>query len=167
MAETQTIFSSKIKYKGIFDFQDFYKFCYLWLTEETGLKLTESKYKEKVIGDAKNLEIKWEGYREITDYFRFNFEATFEITTMTKIEVNKDGRKVTMNNGTVELKIKGVLTRDYKGKFEISATKKFMRSVYEKWIIPSRIEEFEGKIAEDCDEFLSQAKAFLDMEGKR
>lgn len=167
MAEQETIFSSKIKYKGIFDFQDFYKFCYLWLTEETGLKMLEDKYKEKVVGDSKNIEIEWSGKKEITDYFRFDVKVTFEITAMTKVEVNKEGRKMTMNNGTVELKIKGILVRDYKGKFEISATKKFMRSVYEKWIIPSRIEQFEGKIAEDCDEFLSQAKAFLDMEGKR
>ena len=27
--------------------------------------------------------------------------------------------------------------------------------------------EFMGKIAGDCDEFLAQAKAYLDLEGKR
>jgi len=42
-----------------------------------------------------------------------------------------------------------------------------MRGIYEKWIIPSRINEFESKIIGDCDEFLSQAKGFLDIEGKK
>ena len=42
-----------------------------------------------------------------------------------------------------------------------------MRGVYEKWVIPSRIEQFEEKLISDCDEFLSQAKAYLDLEGKR
>ena len=64
------------------------------------------------------------------------------------------------------MKVKGVLVRDYDGKFESSASRKFYRSVYEKWIIPSRIEEFEEKVAVGCDTFLSQVKAFLDLEGK-
>ena len=72
-----------------------------------------------------------------------------------------------MNNGSVEIKIKGTLIRDYEGKFETTSTKKFMRSIYEKWVIPSRLNEFEEKIIGDSDEFLSQAKAFLDLEGKK
>ena len=71
------------------------------------------------------------------------------------------------NKGGVEIKIKGDLIRDYQGKFEINAFQKFLRSIYEKWVIPSRIEEYEGKLAGDCDEFLAQAKAYLDLEGKK
>jgi len=44
VAEKDKIFSSNISYKGIFLFPNFYKFCYDWLTEETGLDITESKY---------------------------------------------------------------------------------------------------------------------------
>jgi hypothetical protein len=72
-----------------------------------------------------------------------------------------------MNEGSVKLSTKGILVRDYKGKFEMSAFNKFLRSIYEKWVIPARIEEFKDKIARDCDEFLNQAKAYLDLEGKR
>jgi len=63
--------------------------------------------------------------------------------------------------------MKGIISKDYDGKFETTAFKKFLRSIYEKWVILSRIEEFEGKIIKDSDEFLSQAKAYLDLEGKR
>ena len=49
MAEKDTVFSSTVKYKGIFSFRDFYKFCYEWLTEETGLNpFSEEKYSEKI-----------------------------------------------------------------------------------------------------------------------
>ena len=72
-----------------------------------------------------------------------------------------------MNNGLVEMKVKGSLIRDYDGKFEKTASRKFMRSIYEKWVIPSRINQFEEKLVSDCDEYLAQAKAFLDLEGKR
>ena len=167
MAEKDTVFSSKMKYGGIFNFKDFYKFCYDWLTEEMGFHVSEAEYEEKIGGNTKDMLIKWEGQRELTDYFRFDVKVEFRITNLSKVELNRDGKKIKTNEGSATVKVKGVLVRDYKGKFEVSASKKFMRSVYEKWIIPSRVEEFQGKIAGDCDEFLSQAKAFLDLEGKR
>lgn len=167
MAEKEQIFSSKIKYEGIFSFKEFYKFCYSWLTDETELLVFEDKYTEKLKGNAKDIDISWVGERKVTDYFKFQIKATFQILKMTEVQVNKGNAKVTMNEGSVEVKIKGNLIRDYEGKFETSAFKKFLRSVYEKWVIKARVEQFEGKLISDCDEFLSQAKAYLDLEGKR
>ncbi len=167
MAEKETIFSSKIKYDGILSFTDFYKFCYNWLTEETGLIVAEEKYAEKLSGESKNIDVVWAGKRKLTDYFQFEAKITFKVLALTQIEINKDGKKIKTNKGNVEVGIKGVLVRDWQGKFEKDAFRKFLRSIYEKWIIQSRVEQFEGKIVGDCDEFLSQAKAWLDLEGKR
>lgn len=167
MAEKETIFSSRIKYNGIFSFKNFYKFCYDWLNEESGLSIAEDKYGEKLTGDSKELEVKWSGSKKMTDYFKFEAEIVFKVLNLTKVEVNKEGVKVEMNKGSVEVEIKGILVRDYDGKFETTAFKKFLRSLYEKWVIASRIEHYEDKIISACDEFLSQAKAYLDLEGKR
>ena len=167
MAESDTIFSSKTTYNGIFNFGDFYNFCYAWLTEEIGLIIMEKKYSEKLSGESKSLEIKWEGFKEMTDYFKMNVKVDFRINNLTKVEINQGGVKINTNKGTVEMKITGILARDYKGKFETTAFKKFLRSTYEKWVIPSRIDEFQGKVAQECDEYLNQVKAYLDLEGKR
>ena len=167
MPEKDQIFSSKAKYDGIFSFKDFYKFCFDWLTEETELNMAETKYSEKITGDAKNIDIEWEGYRKLTDYFKFTIKVTFKILNLKKVEINQGGVKVETNKGSVEIKVKGTLVHDWEGKFETSGRQKFWRSIYEKWIIPSRIDQFENKIISDCDEFISQAKAFLDLEGKK
>jgi hypothetical protein len=167
MAEKDTKFSSKVKYNGIVDFPAFYKFCYDWLDQEVNLDLSEEKYSEKIEGDAKNIDVAWVGQRRLTDYFRFDVKVEFRILGLTKLEIVQDGRKIKTNKGSVEVKMKGILVRDYQGKFDVNASRKFMRSIYEKWVIPARIEEYENKIIGDCDEFLSQAKAFLDIEGKR
>lgn len=167
MSEKETIFSSKIKYKGIFSFKDLYKFCYDWLTEETGLIIVEDKYNEKLSGDMKEIEVEWTGTKDMTDYFRFEGKIKTKVTELKKVEVNKGGAKVEMNSGAVEISMKGNLVRDYDGKFETTAYKKFLRSLYEKWVIPSRIEHYEDKIISDCDEFLNQTKAYLDLEGKK
>jgi len=167
MAERDTIFSSKVKYSGIFNFQDFYSFCYSWLTDEKGLRMGENKYTEKLTGDSKRVEIEWNGFKDLTDYFRFEIKVEFVASGLKKVEINQKGVKIETNSGSIEIKVKGVISRDYKGKFETSAFNKFLRSIYEKWVIPSRIEEFMGRIVGDCDEFLSQAKAYLDLEGRK
>ena len=167
MAEKDTIFSSKIKYTGIFSFKDFYLFCYNWLTDETDLVISEDKYSEKISGDSKNIDIEWDGERKVTDYFKFNIKVAFKVIALTEVEIQQNGSKIKTNKGKVEISTKGILVRDYEGKFETNAWQKFLRAIYEKWVIPSRIIEFENKIAEDCDEFLNQAKAYLDLEGKR
>jgi len=168
LGEKETIFSSTIKHVGIFSFTDFYKFCYEWIKEETGMDpLTETKYEEKLKGDEKEIVVEWKGEKKLTDYFRFDAEVKFEIRALKNIEIEQSGKKIKTNDGSVKINIKGILVRDYKGKFEMSAFRKFLRSIYEKWVIPARIEEYEGKIAGSCDEFLSQAKSYLDLEGKR
>ena len=167
MAEKDTIFSSKTKYGGIFSFKDFYAFCYDWLTEETGLTISEDKYSEKISGDSKSIDIEWTGTRKVTDYFKFEVKIKFKVIGLIEVEIQEGSAKIKTNKGSIQVDVKGVLVRDYEGKFEQTAGKKFLRSIYEKWVIASRIEEYEDKLAGSCDEFLNQAKAYLDLEGKR
>ncbi len=167
MAEKDKIFSSSMKYTGIFSFKDFYKFCYDWLTEETDLDISEDKYSEKLIGNAKDIKITWTGVKKVTDYFKFEIKVEFEIIKLTEVEIEQGGAKVKTNQGEVKTKVSGTLIRDYDGKFEKDAFRKFLRSIYEKWVIKSRIDQFEEKLFGDCDEFLGQAKAYLALEGKR
>jgi hypothetical protein len=167
MAEKDKIFSSKIKYGGVFSFGDFYKFCFEWLRDEVGLDLIEEKYAEKLSGDSKNIDVEWSGSRKITDYFKMEVKVSFRIISLTNIEITDGNRKVKTNKGSVEVSIKGTLVKDYEGKFEKSAFQKMLRGIYEKTVIPSRVSEYEGKVMGDCDEFLAQAKAYLDLEGKK
>ena len=167
MPEKETIFSSSIRFNGIFSFKDFYNFCFQWLTEETGQEISEKKYKEKLSGEQKEIKIEWEGGRKLTDYFKFEINVKFEVTQLKEVEITQGREKIKTNKGDIKINVKGILVRDYNGKFESSAWKKFLRGIYEKWVIPSRIEQFEDKIAGDCNEFLSQTKAYLDLEGKK
>jgi hypothetical protein len=167
MSEKETIFSSKIKHTGLFSFKSLYKFCYDWLSEETGLDISEGKYAEKVSGDSKEIDVEWSCSRKYTDYFKVQAKVKFAVKGLKEVEVKQGEAKITTNKGNVEIGVKGILERDYSGKFEKSAFQKFLRGIYEKWVIASRIEQYEDKLIGDLDEFLAQTKAFLDLEGKR
>ncbi len=167
MSEKDKIYASKVKYGGIFSFPDFYKFCYEWLRDELGFIVAEDQYVEKIKGDAKDIEFKWTATKEVTDYFKFEVKVDFRILGLKKVEVIQNNVKVKTNEGSVEIKCSGTLIRDYNAKFETNAFQKILRSIYEKWIITSRINDYQDKLAGDCDEFLAQVKAYLDLEGKK
>lgn len=168
MAEKDTIFQTKLKAKNcFFNYPSYYKFCYDWLMNEIGLNsFTEKGYSEKISGDSKEIDIKWEGSKKITDYFQMDVKVTFKILAMKKVEVVKDGvKKVVDNAASNEVAIKGLLVHDFQGKFEKTAWGKFIRGIYERWIIPERVDEMEGKVFGDLDEFTGQIKAYLALEG--
>ncbi|MCF7910568.1 hypothetical protein K9L16_02765 [Candidatus Pacearchaeota archaeon] len=167
MAEKTKVFSSKVKYDGIFNFRDFYGFCYDWLTGQLGFDLMEDMYSEKIVGDAKEIEIKWACEKKLTDYFKFESEIKFRIGGLKNVEVTQEGKKFNTNKGSVEITMGGTLVRDYQGKFEQDAFRKFLRGIYERWVISSNVEQFEGLVFSESDEFLAQAKAYLDLEGKK
>jgi hypothetical protein len=167
MPERETIFSSDVKYGGVFSFKDFYQFCHEWLTEEIGLYVEEGTYQEKISGDSKSIEVEWKGSKKLSDYFKFETRISFVVGGLTNVEAVQEGIKIKTNRGSIKVSVKGDLVRDYQGKFEGTAFKKFMRSIYEKWVIPSVVEQMEGKVVGACDRFLGQAKAYLDLEGKK
>jgi len=167
MPESDEIYSNKTTYRGVFNFAEFYKFCYDWLVDETDLDFVlEKKYSEKIDGNSKNIDVEWDGFKKITDFFKFKFNIKFKIIKLEKVEINQGGIKTSTNKGTAEIKVKGTLIRDYEGKFERNAFQVFLRNIYEKWIIPSRIDAMETKLFISCETFLEQAKAFLDLEGR-
>lgn len=160
-------FDSKIKYSGIFDFKEFYQFCFKWIKGELEMKVVEEEYEEKLKGNEKELKIKWKCSIKVTDYFEYEMGVDFDIKRMVEVEVVRDSSKIKTNQGEIKLSVKGIFVKDPKGQFESDAKTKFMRGIYEKFIIPSRIKEYEDRLVADCDEFLAQAKAFLDLEGRK
>lgn len=108
-----------------------------------------------------------DGTKDMTDYFRFKIKISYTIKNLTQVKIKKDGTEVETNKGSVGIKVKGLIVKDYQNKFEMTAFKKTLRAFYEKYIIQSTIKEFKGKIATECDEFLTQAKSFLDLEGRK
>lgn len=165
MAERDKIFESKVVHSGIFDFKETYAFAYSWLIDE-GYEVREKKYSEKVKVDGKEVEISWEVWRKISDYFKFYATVKWRILRMNSVEVEKNGVKVKLNKGQPEIKIQAYLERDYEKKWEGRAFRKFLRGLYDKYIIKHRIDQYEEKLFKEFDEYATQLKSFLTLEGK-
>ena len=166
MAEKDTIFKGKIKQEGMFDFKEFYSFAYDWLNGE-GYGVAEKAYSEKIAGDAKDIEIEWEAKKKVSDYFRFVIKMSWKILGMKKIKVKRENKEISMNTGVVEIKFSAVLVKDYESRWEDAPIWKFLRGLYDRYIIKSRIDDYGDKLTEDLDELIVQCKSFLAIEGKK
>ena len=96
MSEKDKVFDSKIKQASVFEFKEFYRFLYTWLSDNE-YDVTEKVYSEKITPSGKEIEIEWEADRKISDYFKFVIKVTWRILGMVDVEVQKDGKKAKMN----------------------------------------------------------------------
>ena len=167
MPEETAVFKGKLKHSGIFEFKELYKFAYNLLKEGKGLAIIEKAYGEKVTPDGKEIEIEWEGNKTISDYFKLKVITKLKVTGLNSVEAEKDGKKVKMNKGDLEINVEAKMIRDFEGKWEKSPFMKFTRSIYDKYIIKNKISEVEEGLARDCDDFLAQIKGFLSLEANR
>jgi len=167
MAEKDTLFKTKIKHAGTFDFKETYRILFEWLVDQ-GYDVNEKSYKENIgAGGAKELEIEWEASRKVSDYFRFIIKVNWHIIGMTSIEVEIDGVKQKMNKGQFELEAKSILEKDYDEKWTSSPFLKFLRTLYDRYLTKERTEQYEGKLIGEFDELVAQCKSFLALTGKR
>jgi hypothetical protein len=166
MSEKDTILSEKIWYVGIADFKEYYEYAYDWLIGED-YRIIEDKYKEVHRGEGKDMEILWKADKKITDYFKISLELKWKVLGMVDVEVEMDGKKRKMQKmAECKITLKGILEKDYSGKWGVKGSQKFLKELYNKYIIPQRTEEMEGKTREIVQKFKEEMKAYLDLIGK-
>ena len=167
MVEKDTITKERLRQAGIGKFKDIYLYAYNWLVDND-FAVIEEMYEEKVGPNGKDLAIEWSATKTLTDYYRANLKIKWKILGLSDVEVEIDGvRKKT--NKFVELTIdaKGILEKDYRGKWETSSFSRFLSDMYHKYIVYERTEQKEGEVLDYVKDFLEDMKAFMDITGRR
>jgi hypothetical protein len=163
MAEKDIVHSGKINQSGIFNFREMYTFAYDWLNDH-GYVVTETNYSEKVSGDSKDIDITWDATREVSDYFKFSINLSWRILGLKKTTVKREGKEITSNTGIIGISFRATLIKDYENRWEDHPSWKFLRGVYDRYIIRSRIEQYRDKLIAELDEVIEQCKAYLRLE---
>lgn len=167
MAEKDVILKEKVKYSGYGNFKDSYSYAHDWVKNE-GYSVVEEQYTEKVKGNSKDIDIVWKASKKITDYFKIELDLKWKILGLESVEVEVDGKKKKMDK-FVELgiEIKGTLIKDYQNEWNKSATTKFFKELYNKFVIPSRTEQMKEKVEGIVQDFKEEMKALLELTGKK
>ncbi len=166
MAEKDILIREKAEYTGVFDFTASYEYAFQWLRDEQ-YNVVEEKYNEKVTPEGREITIEWKAYKEITDYFKSEISIRFELKRVVDVEVEIEGKKKKMNKGMYRTELKGVLIRDPKARWESTGMYQFLREIYNKYIIPGRVDQMEDKVKDDAIAFKEAMKSFLEFSGSR
>jgi len=165
MAEKKEVYKQKVKQTGYWNYKELYNFCFNWLKDE-GYKLKEKEYTEKITSVGKEIILKWEASKKITDYFKQVMKVEWHILGMKDAEIEQEGKKVSTNKGEVKITVKAELVRDYEERWEDRPFYKFLRGVYEKYVIRATKEEYENNLEDKAKDYLKEIKAFLNLSGR-
>ncbi|MBI4159175.1 hypothetical protein HY500_02860 [Candidatus Woesearchaeota archaeon] len=130
----------KIRWQGVTNFAEVYKFMKLWL-EDRGFadeKTLEKKFTERrFAGGVKNLEIHWVCSRKESNYFYYDMEVTFLILGMSEVEIQVGDVKRKMDKGDVEIRV--IASVRYGG--DVWDKSSFIDRIYFNFIGRRRLEE--------------------------
>ncbi len=167
MVEKDQILKETMDHTGLFSFSDFYTYAHTWLKDNL-YGVNEERYGEKVSGNAREINFEWKAIRNLTDYFRIEMIIRITVKGLVDVEVEIDGKKKKMNKGNISMDLRGNLIKDPKSTWdETKPIYKFLRELYDKYIIPKRIVAMEEKIEFDARAFKDELKAFLELTGQR
>ena len=85
---------------------------------------------------------------------------------MKDAEVEQDGKKISTQKGEVAIEFKAELVKDYEERWEDNPFWKFLRGLYEKYIIRTTVDEYEDDLEDDVKEMIKDVKAFLQLGGR-
>ena len=106
-----------LSYKGLFSCEELYKLIDHWLREKAYTK-HEIVNNEQVFKDGRQIEVEKEPYKKITDYAKYVINVKIKMKEMKDVTVEQDGKKVSLNEGNVEVIFTGFLELDYEGRWE-------------------------------------------------
>ena len=161
MSHASKVLEQKVKKKGYWDFKELYNFCFNWF-KDRGYKLAEKEYTEKDTG-TKEVKIDWEIKKKVSDYFQNKMVLEWHILLLEDVEIERDGKKVKTNKGDLKLTFKVDLVSDYEGRWEDKAFNKFLRGIYDKFIMKTTTDEYEERLKEVAQEFVADVKVFLEL----
>jgi len=163
--QKKEVYKQKVKQKGYLNYIDVYNLAYDWLKDHN-YKLKEKLYTEKLQPNGKEIILNWEAYKKVTDYFKNVIQIKWHILGMKDAEIEINGKKVATNKGEVGMEFKAELHKDYEKRWEDKPIWKFLRSLYEKYIIRTTVDQYEDDVEDDAKEMIKDVKAFLQLGGR-
>jgi hypothetical protein len=160
MAQKEQVYKEKITQIGYWDYGEVYAMLYNWL-KDNGYNISEDSYKEKLSSNGKEILIEWKAGKKVTDYFKYNITLSWHILGMKDAEVEIDGKKTKTNKGELEVTFRGTIIKDYESQWESKIIWKFLRGMYEQYIIKKTIDEYSGDLEDDVKDMISDLKSFL------
>ena len=161
-------FAGAIKFRGVVDFEEVYKFIFKWL-EDRQFYPYEDSYIYKF---PQEFFVKLRGEKKVTSYVLYRLRINFESTFCDLVDVEKDGKKKKMFSGSLRImffsEVETDYERDEKGNrlWEANPWTERLKNFFEKIVWKTRFEvEHPDTIQDEAFEILDEVKTLMSMHG--
>jgi len=163
MAEKKLVIDQKrLNYTGLFSVTDLYQLIDNWLREYAYDKF-EKKNEEIVGPTGKDIILELRPWLKITDYAKNEIRIKIFMKDVKEVEVEKDGSKIKLNQGEVQMIFDGYTVTDYENRWENKPVFVFLRAIFDKYIFEFYSNKFEDVLIEDVNHLYMTVKSFLNL----
>ena len=148
----KTFFGEELRVKGEVDVKKLYKSLIPWFSEN-GYNFSEKGITSSDKPEGQEQVLEWEAYKKIDDYFKLHIDV--DIRTWRWLNKRAE----------IYVRFKGYVETDYKRKFK-GKLGDVLRKVYEDLIIKDKISKTRGKVKDETDELIAEAKKVLSLINK-
>jgi hypothetical protein len=149
-----------LKHRGLFSHAKLVQGIQKWFVENQ-YRFHAPKYKLK----ANEAEYEIEGERNITEYIKFIIKLHIWIRDMSDVEVVKNGEKIKMNEGAINLDLTADYELDYAKRFGGNKFFQWLQDFYHNYVIRQTISDvWEDDLFLKMSELMGTIKAILGTE---
>ena len=152
----------RLDYDGLFDAKEVFKVMQQWATDR-GYWLIEKRHGETTKPEGKFIDMEFEPFKKFTDYAKSIIKIRAQFNDVKDVAVERDGRKVKVQDGKIIIIIDGILETDYEHRWEGKPVFYVLRSIFEKYVYTPFVSGFERGIKEDVSSLKNNVKAFLGL----
>jgi len=163
MAEKKLVIDQmKLTYEGIFDLNGLHRTIDAWFYEK-GYDKYEKRNFEHILPTGKDIEIELLPWKKTTDYFKNIIRIRMKFTHVKDIEIEKEGVKLTLQQGRVMMIFDAYLVSDYENKWESKPMFFFLRTIFDKYIFRSYFQKAEKWLVNDLYQLHGRIQQFLNL----
>lgn len=152
----------RLNYEGLFSVQELYKLIDTWFREK-GYDKRERKNTEKVSPESKFIELWLEPWKKITDYAKNVISLRIIINDLKEVEVEKEGIKVKLNQGKIQMVFDAFFETDYEGRWEGKPVYYFLRTLFDKYFYKPYSMGYQNNLMDDVNHLHATIKSFLNL----
>lgn len=162
MGEKQKYFTKTFKFDGIFSYKEFFRIMDVWFRDKFYDKYEKRNEEFQNPDGSKNIEMEFVPWKKYTDYYKGMIKIEMQITKMKEVEIEKDGKKVRLNKGSISFKMTGYLVVDYENKWNKTVSY-FIRDIFDKFVNRRITKKYHDILFDDCNDLYNNLTSYINI----
>ncbi len=152
----------RLEYDGLFDIKEVHKILQDWASDR-GYWLVEKIHSETTRPEGKIIDLVLEPFRKVSDYVKYLVKIRVQFSNVKDVVVERDNKKVKVQEGKVSVVMTGILETDYEHRWETKPVWYTIRVFMEKYVLSPFISRHESEIKDDVASLKNNLKGFLNL----